>query len=76
MNKQQERLLIVLSRIKESIEDGDVNAEINAKVYSEEFESMLTNLKNDDFFGSEGQCDPRGDMRNGYFSMSKVEGVD
>ncbi len=29
----------------------------------EEFDNMLDTLLNEDFFGTEGQCDPRGDRR-------------
>lgn len=34
------------------------------KVVLAQFDSVLTDLANDDFFGTERQCDPRGDGRN------------
>lgn len=34
------------------------------KVVLAQFDSVLTELANDDFFGTERQCDPRGDGRN------------
>ena len=37
--------------------------EANADVLREELDNMLDTLRADDFFGTEGQCDPRGDGR-------------
>lgn len=34
------------------------------KVVLAQFDCVLTDLANDDFFGTERQCDPRGDGRN------------
>lgn len=34
------------------------------KIVSKEFNKMLDDLLEEDFFGTEGQCDPRGDHRN------------
>lgn len=34
------------------------------KIVATEFNAMLDTLLADDFFGTEGQCDPRGDHRN------------
>jgi len=47
-----------------------------AEVYAEELEGLLENLHQCDFFGTEGQNDPRGDFREGVWSMLKVEGID
>ena len=33
------------------------------RIVAEEFKVMLDTLLGDDFFGTEGQCDPRGDHR-------------
>ena len=33
-------------------------------IVAEEFKVMLDTLLGDDFFGTEGQCDPRGDHRD------------
>ena len=34
------------------------------RIVAEEFKVMLDTLLGDDFFGTEGQCDPRGDHRD------------
>lgn len=34
------------------------------KIVSKEFNKMLDDLLEEDFFGTEGQCDPRGDHRD------------
>ncbi len=34
------------------------------RIVAEEFKVMLDTLFADDFFGTEGQCDPRGDHRD------------
>lgn len=39
-------------------------------------EVILDDLASDDFFGTEKQCDPRGDFRDKPWSMYKVQGVD
>jgi len=38
-------------------------------------QALLDELQGHDVFGTEGQCDPRGDFRNGRWSMTKVEDV-
>ena len=35
----------------------------DAQVYAEELERILNSLSEEDFFGTEAQCDPRGDRR-------------
>ena len=72
LNPQQERLKLVLSRMIDMIMDDDKDAEIIA----EELENMLDELHDKDFFGTEGQTDPRGDHRNGNWSIDHVEGID
>jgi hypothetical protein len=49
----------VLRRMAEQCEDD----EADAAIYAEVTERMLDDLLNADFFGTEGQCDPRGDHR-------------
>lgn len=72
MNKAQQRVTKVLGRLAEyCLSDEDV-----AGWLSEDLEKMLTEIHNDDGFGTEGQSDPRGDFRNGEWSMSRVEGID
>lgn len=72
LNPQQERVKLVLSRMIDMIMDDDGDAEIIA----EELDLMLDGLKSKDFFGSEAQTDPRGDGRNGEWSIDHVEGID
>ncbi len=69
MNAQQKRVVLVLQRLQKMVEYSDVDA----GVLSDELEVMLNDLHSNDFFGTEGQCDPRGDFRNGLWSMNKVE---
>ena len=65
-------VLKVLERIaKQVLHDED-----ELPAWADALEDMLQLLHNDDFFGTEGQSDPRGDFRNGAWSMSLVEGVD
>jgi len=35
-----------------------------SQIYAEELNVLLDNLLNEDFFGTEGQLDPRGDHRD------------
>ncbi len=55
MNKVWENLMKYASE--------DKNQE---KIITEAFNQMLDDLLGDDFFGTEGQCDPRGDHRNDW----------
>ena len=52
------------------------DSEEDAEMLAEDLESMLDDIHSSDGFGTEGQCDPRGDFRNGKWSMSNVQGVD
>lgn len=54
MNEVWEKLMKFASRDQEDRER-----------ISEAFNDMLDSLLDEDFFGTEGQCDPRGDHRNG-----------
>ena len=70
--KQQKRNQLVLERlIAFSNENNDT-----AKWLAAGFDDLLDDLCQDDFFGTETQMDPRGDGRNGMWSMKKVEGID
>lgn len=72
MNATQRNATKVLERLIDLVKEN----EDDAKVISEYLELMLDELHQDDFFGTEGQIDPRGDFRNGYWTMKKVEGMD
>jgi hypothetical protein len=71
-NKTQERVMLVLDRIKEIVAAD----EDEAQLWSEELERLLTDIHQQDGFGTEGQNDPRGDFRDGEWSMDDVQGYD
>lgn len=66
------RLNIVLNNIKNQCQEDEDDLD----VYLSEINSMLDDLYENDFFGTEGSSDPRGDQRNGIFTMHNVEGFD
>ncbi len=71
MGNQIERVKLVLRRIVEMIDDED-----DAEVFSEHLDDMLDEMAEQDFFGTERQCDPRGDFRSSEWSMWFVDGID
>lgn len=73
MNELQQNLALVLKRIQQQvIEDED-----DAEMWAVKLEKTLDSLHEDDFFGTEGQCDPRGDFRDGDWSIfSEVQSRD
>ena len=69
LTKLQKNCVTVLNRLaKMCEEDKDF-----ADALSSDLDAMLTEIHSNDGFGTEGQCDPRGDFRNGQWSMHKVE---
>lgn len=68
----QRRVVKVLERLAK-IAKG---SEYDAQSLCDPLNSVLEELASDDFFGTERQNDPRGDGRNGHWTMWKVEGVD
>ena len=64
----KERVAKVLERIMQST----VNCEFTSRVFAEEIDTLLDKLQQSDFFGTEAQCDPRGDFRNGRWSVVTV----
>jgi hypothetical protein len=72
LNKQQSRLKLVLEHMIDHIMCDEKTAELIA----EELEIMLNKIRDDDGFGTEAQDDPRGDGRNGDWSIDFVEGID
>ena len=70
--KQQERVAKVLDNMKAmAMEDDD-----NAAMFAEGLDFYLNKLNGEDAFGTEGQSDPRGDFRDGDWSMEYVQGID
>lgn len=72
MNKLQQRVLLVLNRMADLVEKDVEYAEI----FSIELQEFLEILLKNDVFGTEGQSDPRGDMRIDNFSMDYVQYID
>lgn len=72
LTKQQQRTKLVLERmIQQVIEDEDY-----CEMYSDMLETGLWGLQCEDAFGTEGQCDPRGDFRDERFTINYVQGID
>jgi hypothetical protein len=69
---QQQRVLHVLNRMAALA--GSDNG--YALMFSDILEDGLNDLVQEDAFGTEGQNDPRGDGRDGNWSMWCVQGVD
>ena len=68
----QKRVAKVLARMAAMATSDEDDAEM----LSETLEAGLNDLASGDGFGTERQCDPRGDGRNGDWSMTRVEGID
>ncbi len=71
MNKSQLRAITVLKRMIEMVESDEY-----LYIFEEDLDDILDRHRERDAFGTEGQNDPRGDFRNGEWSMWNVEGVD
>lgn len=72
MQTQQKRVVRVLERMIDlAVDDFDT-----ADLFSDKLDALLDDLAEDDFFGTEQQLDPRGDGREGVWSMWTVEGID
>jgi hypothetical protein len=69
MKKIQKNCVTVLNRLAKMCEED----EDFAKSLSIDLDSMLDGIYAQDGFGTEGQSDPRGDFRNGRWSMKKIE---
>ena len=72
MTKNQLRLNKVLLRLIEM----NKNDESFADDFNDLLDDSLETLAQDDYFGTEWQSDPRGDGRDGEWSMHCVQGVD
>lgn len=69
MKKLQQNCVTVLNRLAQMCEEDEDFAE----TLSGDLNTMLDEIHSQDGFGTEGQSDPRGDFRNGRWSMKKVE---
>lgn len=69
MKQLQKNCITVLMRLAKMCEaDEDF-----AYALIDDLENLLNDIHSQDGFGTEGQSDPRGDFRNGEWSMLKVE---
>ena len=64
-------VLRVLEEIKRRVENPDYDDAVEE--WAEALDGMLDEMKNNDQFGSEASIDPRGDFRNGEWSMWEME---
>jgi hypothetical protein len=72
MSKIQQNVVTVLKRMVAQAEASVDDAE----AYAENLETMLDELSGYDFFGTEGQTDPRGDGRDGQWSiLGEIQGA-
>jgi len=71
MNKYQKNLLVVLPRLTEMVKEDEDFAEY----FAEDLEGLLDSIAGNDGFGTEQQCDPRGDFRSGcnWSLLGKVQ---
>lgn len=69
MKKLQKNCVTVLNRLAKMCEED----EDFAVAFSDDLETLLDDIHGQDGFGTEGQTDPRGDFRNGRWSIKKVE---
>jgi len=72
MDIQQKRIKLVLERMITLVEGEDYYAES----FSPHLDDMLQDIHDGDGFGTEGQCDPRGDFRDGNWCCELVQGID
>lgn len=73
-NIQHKRNKVVLERLLAYYED-------EPEILADILEGTLDMIAQDDGFGTEQQCDPRGDQRDAeqkkyFYTMYKVQGVD
>ncbi|HET8686091.1 MAG TPA: hypothetical protein VFM18_05425 [Methanosarcina sp.] len=66
------RLNIVFDRIRNLAQENEEFCDSFISMLEEELDCYLAN----DWFGTEGQNDPRGDMRDKLYTMNRVQGFD
>lgn len=64
-------VLRVLEIIKGRVESPDYEGAVDE--WAEALDSMLDEMKSNDQFGTEGASDPRGDFREGEWSLFEME---
>ena len=68
--KIQKNIELVLTRLT-ALSNESVDF---AKEFTKDLEFILNEIHSNDGFGTEGQCDPSGDFRDGKWTMNKVQG--
>lgn len=63
----KDRIIEVLNRIISTVEE--VDDEDVLEYWASDIDCMLDEMASNDFFGTEGQRDPRGDGREGEWSV-------
>ena len=61
----------VLDEIKSRVENPDYDGAVEE--WAESLDNMLDEMKGNDQFGDEASIDPRGDFRNGEWSIWEME---
>ncbi len=69
MKKLQKNCVTVLIRLAKMCEEDESFSD----AFADDLNAMLDEIQSQDGFGTEAQSDPRGDFRNGRWSMKKVE---
>lgn len=64
-----------VAKVLENMRDMALANEDDAAMFSDFLENGLNEMLGEDAFGTEGQNDPRGDWRDGEWSMDNVQGV-
>jgi hypothetical protein len=72
------RVHLVLTRLADLVKNPkDDMAQAIAGDLIDPLEEMIQAIHSDDGFGTEGECDPRGDFRDGSWNMwNHIQGVD
>lgn len=66
--QENEELVDLMYKVIDKIDDtGEIGS------FAMLIDHCLNELHESDFFGTEGQCDPRGDFRNGEFTVFDIE---
>lgn len=68
LNEDQQNMLLFLKNMEQWVKDNPNDCDVISNV----FDQALDDGAETDFFGTEGQNDPRGDFRDGEWSI--VEG--
>lgn len=68
--KLRNNIVTVLTRLTEQVKMMD---EESVEAFAGSLDTFFDDLRSNDFFGTEGQLDPRGDFREGTWSIKKIQ---